>query len=134
MASLNGKTLADTSGLVGSSQPNAAFEKLNLCDRVALFAPGRFSFPAIDKPNRKLQSTVVNSALVKLHLVSSDNVGNITRGGKIGSGKNCKLVSLQLLLVSPPMAFVLVVLKLMALTRPIFISRHRLFEVRLQYI
>ena len=71
MASLSGEILADTSGLVDSVQPNASYKNPYLRDRTTPFILCRLSSPAIDKPDVKLQKTIVDSALVKIHLVSS---------------------------------------------------------------
>ena len=49
VTSLSGEMLADTSGLVGSDNPDVGYKKPNLRDRSTLFDPGRFSSPAIDK-------------------------------------------------------------------------------------
>ena len=54
MASLSGESLADTSGLVDSVQPNASYKNPNLRDRTTPFTLCRLSSPAIDKSDVKL--------------------------------------------------------------------------------
>ena len=88
VASLSGKSMENSSSLAGSDISDACFEKPNLRDCSTLFAPDRFSSPAIDTPDRKVLKPVVDSSLVKLRLVSSGEVGNIICDEKIGSGQN----------------------------------------------
>ena len=84
VASLSGEVLADTSDLAASGNPGIGYEKLNLHDRSTLFAPDRFS-----SPERTLPKNISISTLVKLHLLSSGDVGYIICGGKqIVSGQN----------------------------------------------
>ena len=64
----------------GSSQ-------LNLRDRTTHFTPKRYSSPVTVKSNRTLK-LVVSSALVRLHPVSLNDVGNVIYCGKIGTSQH----------------------------------------------
>ena len=82
--------LADTSNLAGSNLAGSGDVidgGSNLWDRKTLFAPNRYDSSANVKPERTIKA-VVSSTLVRLHLVSLNDVGNVICGGKIGSGQH----------------------------------------------
>ena len=85
LASLSGDVLAYSSTLAGSG--DVGFSRPNLYDYSALLAPRSFYSPATAKPER-LSKSAVASSLVKLHLVSLGDVGNVIYGGKFDSGQN----------------------------------------------
>ena len=90
IASLGGEMLTDTSVLAGSSNNfDGDTIRPNLRDRKTIFAPNWYNSPVSVKPECVVKA-VVSSALVKLHLVSLNDIGNVICGGEIGTGQNLR--------------------------------------------